>query len=429
MNQLPWREPQQLAAALQQRYGHQGLVWLDGDGSQRGRYAVLAAGPSEQVRCDGLPGDPGSSDPFAALQQAFARGPGHWLGWLSYEAAAWIEPGDHWHRPAMAQLWAGHYEVVIELDLQERQLQLRGDGPQRSELEQLILQSPPVLEDCDAAIPLAGWQWLTSSADYGRQVQQVRDWISAGDLFQANLTACAEQKLKGPMDPLALYRRLRQQCPAPFGGLMLASRDEGVLSTSPERFLQVSANGLVETRPIKGTRPRHNDPSRDADAAAELVCSAKDRAENVMIVDLMRNDLGRVCRSGSIEVPQLVGLESYRQVHHLTSVVTGQLSDPSDLAGLLRACWPGGSITGAPKIRTCQQLNALEPVARGPYCGSFFHRRPDGSFDSNILIRSLLLNGSTVRVHGGCGIVADSDPLLETEELGWKVQPLLQALS
>ncbi|MEL0170350.1 MAG: anthranilate synthase component I family protein, partial [Synechococcus sp.] len=180
MNQLPWREPQQLAAALQQRYGHQGLVWLDGDGSQRGRYAVLAAGPSEQVRCDGLPGDPGASDPFAALQQAFARGAGHWLGWLSYEAAAWIEPGDHWHRPAMAQLWAGHYAVVIELDLQERQLQLSGDGPQRSELEQLILQSPPVLEDCDAAIPLTEWQWLTSSADYGRQVQQVRDWISAG---------------------------------------------------------------------------------------------------------------------------------------------------------------------------------------------------------------------------------------------------------
>ena len=201
MNPLPWWEPLQLAAALQQRYGHQGLVWLDGDGSQRGRYAVLAAGPSEQVRCDGLPNDPGASDPFAALQQAFACGPGHWLGWLSYEAAAWIEPGEHWHRPQMAQLWAGHYEVVIELDLQQRQLQLRGEGPQRSELEQLLLQPQPSLEDCDAAIPLTGWQWLTSSADYGRQVQQVRDWISAGDLFQANLTACAEQKLKGPLEP------------------------------------------------------------------------------------------------------------------------------------------------------------------------------------------------------------------------------------
>lgn len=329
----------------------------------------------------------------------------------------------------MAQLWAGHYEVVIELDLQQRQLQLRGEGPQRSELEQLLLQPQPSLESCDDVIPLTGWHWLTSNADYGRQVQQVREWISAGDLFQANLTACAEQQLNGPVDPLALYRRLRRHCPAPFGGLMLASCEEAVLSTSPERFLQVSGTGLVETRPIKGTRPRHDDPTQDADAAAELVCSAKDRAENVMIVDLMRNDLGRVCRNGSIEVPQLVGLESYRQVHHLTSVVTGQLHDPSDLAGLLRACWPGGSITGAPKIRTCQQLNALEPVARGPYCGSFFHRRPDGSFDSNILIRSLLLKGSTVRIHGGCGIVADSDPVQETEELGWKVQPLLQALS
>ena len=429
MSPLPWWEPELLAAVLQQRYGHQGLVWLDGDGSEHGRYAVLAAGPTKQVRCDGLPHDPGASDPFKALQQAFAHGAGHWLGWLSYEAAAWIEPGEHWHRPSMAQLWAGHYEVVIELDLQEQHLQLRGTGQQHAELERLLQQPQPKLESSDAALPLKGWQWLTSTADYGHQVEQVRDWISAGDLFQANLTACAEQQLNANIKPLALYRRLRRHCPAPFGGLMLASCEEAVLSTSPERFLQVSATGLVETRPIKGTRPRHDDPTQDADAAAELVCSAKDRAENVMIVDLMRNDLGRVCRNGSIEVPQLVGLESYRQVHHLTSVVTGQLHDPSDLAGLLRACWPGGSITGAPKIRTCQQLNALEPVARGPYCGSFFHRRPDGSFDSNILIRSLLLKGSTVRIHGGCGIVADSDPAQETEELGWKVQPLLQALS
>merc|ERR1712185_474213 len=116
----------------------------------------------------------------------------------------------------MAQLWAGHYEVVIELDLQQRQLQLRGEGPQRSELEQLLLQPQPSLESGDDVIPLTGWQWLTSNADYGRQVQQVREWISAGDLFQANLTACAEQQLNGPVDPLALYRRLRRQCPAPF---------------------------------------------------------------------------------------------------------------------------------------------------------------------------------------------------------------------
>jgi len=158
------------------------------------------------------------------------------------------------------------------------------------------------------------------------------------------------------------------------------------------------------------------------------VSSPKDRAENVMIVDLLRNDLGRVCEPGTIQVPQLVGLESYRQVHHLTSVVEGQLRSGAGLVDLLRACWPGGSISGAPKLRACQRLGEIEPVARGPYCGSLFRLGADGSFDSNILIRSLMLHGRRLRAHAGCGIVADSDPAAEAEELGWKLRPLLEAL-
>ncbi|NCY14834.1 MAG: anthranilate synthase component I family protein, partial [Synechococcaceae bacterium WB8_1A_041] len=159
------------------------------------------------------------------------------------------------------------------------------------------------------------------------------------------------------------------------------------------------------------------------------VSSPKDRAENVMIVDLLRNDLGRVCATGSIEVPQLVGLESYAQVHHLTSVVSGTLRPDQNPVALLRACWPGGSITGAPKISACSHLNQLEPVARGPYCGSFFRFNVDGSFDSNLLIRSVMLRDKRLRIHGGCGIVADSNPEQESAELGWKIQPLLAALS
>jgi len=145
-------------------------------------------------------------------------------------------------------------------------------------------------------------------------------------------------------------------------------------------------------------------------------------------VDLLRNDLGRVCVPGSINVPQLVGLESYPQVHHLTSVVTGQLPPDRSWVDLLRACWPGGSISGAPKLRACQRLAELEPVARGPYCGSLLRRDFDGSFDSSILIRSLLLHHNTLRCHAGCGIVADSDPQAEADELGWKLNPLLEAL-
>jgi para-aminobenzoate synthetase component 1 len=392
----------------------------------------LAVAPQQRLRCDGLPGDGGSRDPFEALQELSQDRRGTWLGWLAYEAGAWVDPGPHWQRPDMAMLWAGRYEAVVQLDLHRHQLWVVGEGRQRQVLEELIRSGPGAAAaplESPAGLALEQWHWHSSAAVFQRQVQEVQAWISAGDLFQANLTSCAEQSLAAAVDPLALYQQLRRVCPAPFGGLMVADAQEAVLSASPERFLQLQPSGLVETRPIKGTRPRHQEPSLDADAAAELITSAKDRAENVMIVDLMRNDLGRVCEPGSIDVPQLLGLESYAQVHHLTSVVTGKLRKNQDLVALLRACWPGGSITGAPKIRACQRLNQLEPLARGPYCGSFFKLDSDGSFDSNLLIRSMMLRGKRLRVHGGCGIVADSDPGQEAAELGWKVQPLLEALS
>jgi para-aminobenzoate synthetase component 1 len=205
--------------------------------------------------------------------------------------------------------------------------------------------------------------------------------------------------------------------------------EEAVVSASPERFLRLTPAGQVESRPIKGTRPRGADPRADADSAAALICDPKDRAENVMIVDLLRNDLGRVCRPGSIHVPQLLGLESYAQVHHLTSVVAGQLREGLGPVELLRACWPGGSITGAPKLRACRRLSALEPVPRGPYCGALFHLGADGGFDSNILIRSLMVKERRLRLHAGGGVVADSDPEGEALEMGWKIQPLLAALA
>ena len=263
-------------------------------------------------------------------------------------------------------------------------------------------------------------------------VTRIRELIASGDLFQANLTACASTTLPEQMSNLALYQRLRHRCPAPFSGLLIGSggsAGEAVLSTSPERFLEVMPDGAVQTRPIKGTRPRHPDPRIDDDLAAELVCSAKDRAENVMIVDLLRNDLGRVCVPGSVQVPDLVRLESYARVHHLTSVVTGQLKAGTTWVDLLEASWPGGSITGAPKLRACQRLQELEPLGRGPYCGSILHIDWDGRFDSNILIRTLLRKDADLRVHAGCGIVADSDPAAEADELDWKLLPLLEALT
>ncbi len=425
---LAWRDPWTLALSLADQFGRDGLVFLDGDDSRLGRRGVLGVNPLATVTCRGLPGTPAAGDPFEALA-AMERQGGPWLGWLGYEAGAWVEPGDHWQASDMASLWAARYDPLIHFDRSERRLWLEGRDPQRLEAMARLLAAPAEPQPlAEPPIPRAGWHWHTPAARYAQQVETLKDWIAAGDLFQANLTACCEILLEQPADPLALHQRLRRHCPAPFSGLAIAG-EEAVVSASPERFLRLQPDGRVETRPIKGTRPRRDDPDEDAASAAALICDPKDRAENVMIVDLLRNDLGRVCVPGSLHVPQLLGLESYAHVHHLTSVVMGRLAADQGLVDLLRACWPGGSITGAPKVRACRRLNQLEPVPRGPYCGSLFHLGADGGFDSSILIRSLMQKGRRLRLHAGGGIVADSDPRGEAREMGWKIQPLLEALT
>lgn len=424
---IPWREPATVAQQLLKLYGERGLIWLDGDGSDLGRWVTLASAPLETVSCRGRPGDADARNPFTALR---SLSPGHWTGWLSYEAAAWSERGNPWARDALATLWIARHDPVLRFDLQAHQLWIEGtDDATIAALATALEQPLEATSTQPTPIPLSAWHHHSDRQAFAAGVQRIRELIAAGDLFQANLTACCSTTWPKHGTALGLFERLRDACPAPFAGLVIADQQEALLSTSPERFLQVNAEGRVQTRPIKGTRPRNSDPERDADLAADLVCSSKDRAENVMIVDLLRNDLGRVCQPGSIDVPQLLGLESYASVHHLTSVVEGQLKPGLTWVDLLEACWPGGSITGAPKLRACQRLHELEPTSRGPYCGSLIRLDWDGSFDSNILIRTLMRQGNTLRAHAGCGIVADSDPEGEADELLWKLQPLLNALT
>ena len=200
------------------------------------------------------------------------------------------------------------------------------------------------------------------------------------------------------------------------------------LSTSPERFLKIDNKNFVESRPIKGTRSRDKDLNQDALNAIDLITNEKDRAENIMIVDLIRNDLSKVCETGSIIVPEILKLESFLKVHHLTSVIIGKLKKDKNWIDLLKACWPGGSITGAPKLRSCQRLFELEEYERGPYCGSFLKIDWNGEFDSNILIRSFLIKNQKIKIYAGCGIVIDSNPEEETNELKWKLLPLIDSL-
>jgi para-aminobenzoate synthetase component 1 len=268
-----------------------------------------------------------------------------------------------------------------------------------------------------------------TAVDYRAAVRRVRDLIAAGDIFQANLS----QRWTLPVeraDPtaraLALSEALALQSPAPWAAF-LGARNHAIASASPERFLELRGR-RVETRPIKGTRPRGADPAEDARLRAELLASEKDRAENVMIVDVLRNDLGRVCETGSVEVAALCALEAFPQVFHLTSTVIGTLAGDRDAFDLLHACFPGGSITGAPKIRAMEVLETLEPVRRHLYTGSVGYLDWSGDADWNIAIRTAIVTPEAIHFSAGGGITADSDPDAEYRETLDKAEGLRLAL-
>jgi para-aminobenzoate synthetase component 1 len=259
-------------------------------------------------------------------------------------------------------------------------------------------------------------------AGYLEAVSRVREYIFAGDIFQANLS----QRFEVPhVEPAwDVYRRLRARNAAPFAAYMDLP-DATILSASPERFLRVDAAGHVETRPIKGTSPRGVGPEHDAALGQALTESAKDRAENLMIVDLMRNDLSRVCAPGSVRVSELFTLEHYATVHHLVSTVVGELAPGLDGLDLLRAAFPGGSITGAPKLRAMEVIAEIEPSQRGVYCGSLGYMSFGGELDTSIVIRTAVVRGRRVYFSAGGGIVADSDPEQEYLETLHKARALI----
>jgi para-aminobenzoate synthetase component 1 len=254
-------------------------------------------------------------------------------------------------------------------------------------------------------------------------VRRAIEYIHAGDVFQVNLSRRLTASWRG--DPFALYARLRRSSPAPFAALVrLACAD--VISASPERFLR-RAGAVLETRPIKGTRPRNPDPALDEALARELHASPKDRAENVMIVDLARNDLGRVARYGSVEVTGLWEVERHPGLHHLASEVRARVDESVSVRDIVRATFPPGSVTGAPKIRALELIEELEPVRRGPYCGAIGHFGPGSDLELSVAIRTFVAEQGRLHLQAGGAVVADSDPAMEWAETQHKAARLLAA--
>ncbi|WP_248768764.1 aminodeoxychorismate synthase component I [Pseudomonas sp. MWU12-2345] len=418
-----------------------GAVLLDSGRpeAERGRYDLLSAWPLEQLAV--LPDERGAAflqrlrDNLARLGEAqlpaacelpFAGG---LIGYLSYDFGRHLE-----HLPNQARddlqlpdARFGLYAWALISDHQQGSSQLVfHPSVEVAERERLIqLFGQPAARDSNE-FQLKGPMTADLTADAYRQAfERIQHYIQAGDCYQVNFAQRFRADCQG--DPWVAYCALRAACPTPFSGFQSLPDHGAVLSLSPERFVKVS-QGQVETRPIKGTRPRGRDAAEDAANAAELMASSKDRAENLMIVDLLRNDLGRTCRIGSVRVPELFSLESYPNVHHLVSSVTGTLADDRDALDLIAGSFPGGSITGAPKIRAMQIIDELEPTRRALYCGSLLYLDVRGEMDSSIAIRSLLVKDGQVSCWGGGGIVADSDWQAEYQESITKVKVLLDTL-
>ena len=416
--------------------------------SNQGRYDILTADPvcvlvtqGDQTRVEHRGGEARNSrdDPFELLREAL--GPvesgiagipfcGGAIGYFGYDLARRLErlPAIAVDLERLPEMAVAIHDWALVVDHREARSRLVGRDPERLEaFRALMLASLDRPDPRGSEMPyrvLGEVRSNMTTTEYLDAVARIKRYIYDGDCYKVNFAQRFSVAAEG--DPWQAYVRLRRLNAAPFAAYLKTPFGQ-VLSTSPERFLEVR-DRWVETKPIKGTAPRGGDPDEDERLAERLRNSPKDRAENVMIVDLLRNDLGKVCVPGSVQVPELFELESFARVHHLVSKVRGRLESGEDALSLLQACFPGGSITGAPKRRAMEIIEELEPHRRGIYCGAIGYIGFDGDMDTNIAIRTLVHADGVTRFWAGGGIVFDSDPEAEYRETYHKVAALLELL-
>ncbi|MBI5765361.1 MAG: aminodeoxychorismate synthase component I [Planctomycetes bacterium] len=406
-----------------------------------GRYSVFAVRPSRVIEI----ADADPCDPFVALADACRpwsidsgrRLPFHagWIGYVAYEAGRFVEPRsmNALRASGMPLSWWGYYGCALVVDHCRDEWYVAGevdpshdDSADKVRFWQTAIAEADGFVSSDSSLALAQGQWHDSREDYLENVRRIVDYIRAGDVFQVNLAR--RYRVRCAASPAAIYQRLCETNPAVYSAYLSGvSGDWSLLSSSPELFLAVNGREVV-TRPIKGTRPRGATPDADLANRRMLLTSDKDRAELNMIIDLLRNDIGRVCEAGTVRVQSDGDIEALPTVFHRTATIAGRLREDADSLDLLRACFPGGSISGAPKVRAMQIIHELEPFARGPYCGAIGYIGVDGAMQLNIPIRTMTRRGDTLDLFVGSGIVADSDPEAEYDELTAKAAGMMAAL-
>jgi para-aminobenzoate synthetase component I len=439
--EIAYREPSTLALRLRHER-HLTLFESALRQERLGRYSFLACNPASTLTVrDGqafLDGTARDEPPLATIDRLLASHErplaaglppfqGGLAGYISYDFGRRLEPKSRIPRvaPLCPDMVLHLYDAGVAFDhLQERAWIIAiSDEARADALEELLNRKPaatgPAIID--------GWSSNFTRSAYEAAVARTRDYILAGDIFQANIAQCFSAAIPEGFDAFAFYRKLRDRNPATFSAF-LDYGEVQIVSSSPERLFSFDGQ-MIEARPIKGTRKRDPDPSRDAALIADLMSSRKDRAENVMIVDLLRNDLSRVSKPGTVKVPVLCGLESYASVHHLTSVVIGEARAGTRVSDIIAAIFPGGSITGAPKIRAMEIIAEIEGQGRGVYCGAIGYFGFNGRIDMNIAIRTAMFSHGVARVQGGGGITARSDPASEYDETLAKISRIMEAFA
>jgi len=404
---------------------------------QSGRYDILFGCPGAALSHSVAAGD---GDFFAALSATVRAEPagllhpdlpfsGGWFLLLGYEAAQFVEPGLRLPRSpyGLPDALAVRCSTAAIHDRERGTTTLIAERDP-AQLEQLRQDVDNYFNNDVQAVDSGLISSVEEDPDerFLGGVSRILDYLRAGDIFQANLSRAWQARLCPGQGYAEVYRRLRQRNPAPFAGLA-CWQGSTVVSSSPERLLQIDG-GWAQTRPIAGTRPRGSGAAEDEALKRRLIGNLKERAEHVMLIDLERNDLGRVCEPGSVEVSELMTIESYAHVHHIVSNVRGHLRAGVGPGEALRAVYPGGTITGCPKVRAMEIIAELEGVGRGPYTGAMGYLSRCGRLDTNILIRSLVVEGEQVSFRTGAGIVADSQPQAELAETRAKARGLLLAL-
>ncbi|MFT8541004.1 MAG: aminodeoxychorismate synthase component I [Acetobacter sp.] len=447
MRPLPWREPDTVLALWG---GAPWCAFLDSGGAldARSRWRIFCHNPrhtlqvfADRVEVDGVRQVRGAPeqilDILRKIQAGFRVGAcqadvpfcGGWVGFASYAFGRALQGVPSRHVEGDAPVFsAAFYDHAYIWDRKNRQVVLAGLAhggltPQASEQVQALWSALPERAEPVPQVPPLHLRASQTQAEYCRAVSAAQRYIAQGDIFQVNITCQHVADLPADVCASGLYRRLRQVAPAPFGAFLSCGAGFSLLSCSPERFLQVDRHGHMATRPIKGTAPRGQSGTEDRLLAQALAADDKERAENLMIVDLMRHDIGRVARIGSVRVPELWAVERFAHVHHLVSEVQGHLRQGCDVFDLLAATLPPGSVTGAPKHRAMEIIDELEATPRGAYCGTVFCLGVDGRMDSSVIIRSFVAHGGQRRMGTGGGITILSDPQKEYEEMRLKLAP------